>query len=143
MNNQQGNDWTVKAIIWGGVALLVYKIVEAIGEAIKALLLGLVDICLIASGIIAAYWIYRYISDKQYGQHKLARKANKLESELEYLLEHTPEHLHEEITEHYRSEQRALLEPKAEKKTDVILDRTKQVVSIFNGGRNGNKDSHR
>ena len=124
-------------------AYAVVEVLKAVVAAITALLMGLVNILLVVCWIIAAYWIYQYISDKQFGQHKIAQKANKLERDLEYLLEHTPEHLHEEITQHHRDKQMELLAPKTEKRADVVLERTKQVFNIFRGGRYGNKDSHR
>jgi hypothetical protein len=133
MNNNQGSGGSLLLylLLMVAAAYALIEVVKAVVAAITALLMGLVNICLVVSGILAAYWLYRYISDKQFGQHKLAQKANKLERDLEYLLEHTPEHLHEDITQHYRNEQMELIAPKTENKADVALERTKQVFNIF------------
>jgi hypothetical protein len=108
-----------------------YKTVTAITLAIKIFLMGLVNISLIAIGILVIFFLYRYISEKNFGDTRKIRLANKLEQERQLTLEQTPDILHPEINSYYEDKMREIYSLSPKSRTDGFLDRTKQVFNIF------------
>ncbi len=91
MNNSQDSNSGCLIVI--GLLILGYaavKTVEAVVAAITALLMGLVNIALIVAIVIAAYWVYRYIADKQFGEDKKEQKVNRLEKKRKKLPHDSP-----------------------------------------------------
>jgi hypothetical protein len=133
MNNSQssngGGGIVILLLILGYAAV---KTVEAVVAAITALLMGLVNIALIVAGIIAAYWLYRYISDKQFGDDKKERKVNRIEKKRKEVTARLPRHVRGQANEYYIDQEKEVYDIKPQvSRADLILERTKQVVGIL------------
>lgn len=133
MNDKQGRGGgggTVIAFLILGYAAI--KTVEAIVAAITALLMGLVNIALIVAGIIAAYWVYRYITDKQFGEEKKEQKVRRLEKKRKEVTARLPRHVRPQANEYYIDQEKEVYDIKPQvSRADVVLERTKQVVGIL------------
>ena len=127
----RSDDGLLKLIVYGGIVYAIYCIVTAVTEAIFTLLMGLVHIALGAAGIFAAYWLYKYITDKQYGETKNLQQIEKLERQRKLHTSRLPKHLKEQANEYYIEKQREFYDMKPHSRVDAMLDRTKQVVSTF------------
>ena len=133
--NSNNDDGTLFKLICLG--LLVYagvQVVKSVVAAITALLMGLVNIALVAGGILALFFVYRYITDKQYGNDKRMREAQKLERERIRAVSQAPEHMKQGIDAWYQQRQEAIFESRSESRFDSFADRTKQVFNIFRRG---------
>jgi hypothetical protein len=130
MNEQKGSSGFM-AIVWLILIYAGYRIVEEIADAVELLLQGLVIIALVSAGIVAAFWVYRYLTDKQYGETKTLREIEKLEKDKKLYTSRLPKHLREQAEEYYKGKQREFFEPRPQSRLDVFFDRTKQVISTF------------
>ena len=137
MNNNQGGGGGGLLYLFG-IIVAGYAVIETVNAvvlAITALLMGLVNILLIASGILAAYWIYRYISDKQFGDDKKERRVHKLEQKKKEVTKRLPKHIRGVAKDFYEEQEKEIYETKPKiARSDAVLDKTKQVINIFRRG---------
>ena len=116
------------------ICLGIYAAVQAINsvmEAFTALLLGLVNIALIVVGILAAFFLFRYITDKQYGQELRERKLQQLEEKRLRAVALAPDHTKGYVDSCYQQMQEALFKTKTESRFDVFVDYAKQLLGLF------------
>ena len=130
MNSNNGDDGLFKLLLLLGAAYAIYRIIEAITKALTALLMGLVYIGLGAAGILALFWVYRYITDKQYGQTKMLREIEKIERE-KTLAARLPKPLREDYLRHCKERQEALFNLKNHSRLEAGLNLVKQARSAF------------
>jgi len=143
-NREYRNDeFPIKPLLALGVLYGIYRIVETIVTVLFAFLMGLAYVALGAAGVFVAYWLYQYITNKQYGEEKKTRQIAKLERRRKDVTARLPKHIRDDADQYFKDKQRAVFAQKPSSRFDDVLDRTKQVVSTFRGGRNGHKDSHR
>jgi len=121
----------LKLIVFAGAAYFIYELVRLILAVLSALFFGLVWIILFAAGILAAFFLLRYINDKQYGDDKRMRELQKLEEQRIRAVAQAPDHMKDGIDNWYQQRQEALWESKTESRFDVFADRTKQTLGIF------------
>ena len=108
------------------------RIVEKVVAAITAFLEGLVYIALGAAVILVAYWVYRYIAERQFGEDKKERQVRKLEKKKKEVLKRLPKALRPVAESYYEDQQKEAYETKPKiPRSEILLDRTKQVVNIF------------
>ncbi len=131
MSEKKDNDGLGTLILIGVVIYAVYRIVEAVVAVVTMFLMGLATIALIGCGLFAAYWLYRYITDKQYGETKNLQQIEKLERQRKLHTSRLPKHLKEQANEYYIEKQREFYNMKPHSRVDAMLDRTKQVVSTL------------
>jgi len=142
MSDNQNGGWIMPLLILMAV-YAAYRVVEAVVAAIEMFLMWLVGIALVATAILTAYFLYKFLSDKRYGDTKRLREIEKLERERKLHTSRLPKHMKEAANQYYYEKQNALYDLKPGSRVDAMLDRTKQVLSTFRGKNNGNKDSHR
>ena len=130
-DNRNNSEFPLMPILVVLALYLGYRIVQQITRFIADLLDGLLIISLGATTILVAFWVYRYITDKQYGETKNLREIEKLERQRKLHTSRLPEHLKEQADEYYIEKQRAFYDMKPHSRVDAMLDRTKQVVSTF------------
>ena len=128
--NQQDDGAFLKLLLVLGLAYAFYEIVQTITYALARLLNGLVILGLIATGILAAFWVYRYITDKQYGQTKMLRQIEKIERE-KNLAASLPKALREDYLRHCKERQEALFNLKNHSRLEAGLSLVKQARSAF------------
>jgi hypothetical protein len=131
MSDKKEGGFPIHIIFWMVLLYAGYRIVEAIVNAITILVDGLVIIALITAGILAAYWLYRYITDKQFGETKNLREIEKLERERKLYISRLPQHLRQGANEYYKEKQSEFFNPRPQSRLDVFFDRTKQAMSTF------------
>lgn len=131
--NQQDDGAFLKLLLVLGIGYAFYEVVTTITYALARLLNGLVTLGLIATGILAAFWLYRYVTDKQYGETKNVREIHKLEQQRIAVAAKLPKHLRAQADEYYIEKQRAYYDLKTYSRADAILERTKQVLHVFKG----------
>jgi hypothetical protein len=127
----EGNGNSAKPLMYLVALYAAYRIVEAIVHAITMFFLGLVNIALAVTAILALYWVYRHITDKQFGETKKLQAIEKLERMRKLHLSRLPKHLREHANQSYVDRQRELYNITAHSRLDAFLDRTKQVLSTF------------
>jgi hypothetical protein len=130
MSEQNGSGGFM-AIVWLILLYAAYRIVEEIADAVAMLLQGLVIIALVSAGIVAAFWVYRYLTDKQYGETKNVQQIQKLEQERKRTVPTLPKHLREQANESYIEKQRAFYDLKTYSRIDAFFERTKQALHTF------------
>jgi hypothetical protein len=135
-NKKQNDDFPIKILLIGGVIYAIYSVVEMLASALYQLFMGIVNIALVAGAISAAYFLYRFITNKEFGEQKKMRQIERIEKQRESL-ERLPVHLREQAAEYYTEKQRALYDMKPGSRFDAVLDRTKQVFSTFRRGKEG------
>lgn len=121
----------IKIILVGILIYAAYELVNKVIAAITALLMGFVYIALGIAGILALFWLYRYITDKQYGETKKLQQIEKLERQRKLHTSKLPKHMREVANQYYFEKQNALYDLKPSSRVDAMLDRTKQVFSTF------------
>jgi hypothetical protein len=131
MSDQKNDGSSFMLIIMLGAAFAIYRIVQEIAQAVAMLLQGLVIIALVSAGILAAFWVYRYLTDQQYGETKNLREIEKLERERKLYISRLPEHLREGADEYYKEKQSEFFNPHPQSRLDVFFDRSKQFFSTF------------
>ena len=138
--NNNSDDGTLFKLI--GFGLLVYagvQVVKSVVAAITALLMGLVNIALVAGGILALFFVYRYITDKQYGETRNLQQIEKLERQRKQYTARLPKHLRQEADQYYRDKQSEFFNPTPRSRADVILEKTGQVFNTFKRKGSGNE----
>lgn len=131
------DDFPIKPLLYLGIAYAFYEIVTTISYAIARLLHGLVTITLWSAGILALFYLYRHITDKQYGETKKLQEIEKLERERKLHTSKLPKHMREQADDYYKEKQRAYYDLKTYSRADALLERTKQVLHVFRGkGKN-------
>lgn len=128
-SNNNGGSLVPLLIVVGLYA--AYRAIEAMIAALTAFLTGLVTVALGVAVILALFWVYRHLSDKQFGQTRNVRKIAQWERQREYHLSQVPEHLHEKVNEYYAEKMHALFDTRPHSRFDEVLDRTKQIISTF------------
>ncbi|MGA9770444.1 MAG: hypothetical protein WBV94_15500 [Blastocatellia bacterium] len=131
MNDNKGNDGIGPLILIGGAVYAIYRLVEAVVTVVTVFLMELATIALVGCGLFAAYWLYRYVTDKQYGETKNLQQIEKLERQRKLHTSRLPKHLKEQANEYYIEKQREFYDMKPHSRVDAMLDRTKQVFSTF------------
>ncbi len=126
MSDKQGGSGAEILIPIVIVGYAVVKAVEAVVAAITALLMGLVNILLIAAGVVAAVWVYRYITDEQYGHRKGVRKVERIENERRETLARLPKHLRQQADDYFRKKQEGIYDPNPKSRLDAIVERIRK-----------------
>ena len=127
----RSSEFPIKPILLGLLLLLAWKVTDSVTTMVTAFFSTLITIAIIAASLLAAYLVFSFIRDRELGQNKKTRKVNKYQRELKQTLANTPRHLHQEIKSHFEELQRQVFIDKPTTRVDNVLDRTKQVVSIF------------
>ncbi len=139
----RNDEFPIKPILLGLLLLLGWKVIEEMTRMVTIFFSAMLTIAIIAASLGAAYLVFSFIRNRELGENKKIRKINRIEAEMKQALARTPKHLHHDIKEHCLQKQRDVYAEKPSSHIDDVLDRTKQILSTFRGGRNGNKDSHR
>jgi uncharacterized membrane protein YuzA (DUF378 family) len=130
-NEIRSSEFPIKAIVVGGIAYGIYQVVNTVVAAIFALLMGLVYVAVGAAGILTLFFVYRYITDKQYGETKNLQQIEKLERDRKLHVSRLPKHLRDQADEYYKERQRAYYDLKTYSRADAFLERIKQVLHTF------------
>lgn len=131
MENRNDDSAIAKCVLFAIVIYGIIQLVDAVIAAIYSLLMGLVYVAVGAAAILALYSVYRYITDKQYGETKKMQQATKLEQQRRRHVPTLPKHLREHANEYWLDKQRAIFEPPSHSRLDAMLDKVKQVFSTF------------
>lgn len=126
MNDNSDDGTVIKIILVGGAGYLIYQVVNVIVAALTALFFGLVTIALIGAGIFAAYWLFRYITDQQYGQQKQMRQIEKIERERRETIARLPKHLREHADQYFKDKQQSIYESKTQSRADEFFARIRK-----------------
>jgi hypothetical protein len=93
-----------------------YRIVEEIADAIELLLQGLIIIGLSAGGVLVAFWIYQYLSDKHLAKSRPIAKYRKLElvnrEQKKYFKSKKQDHMSELADANFNDEARKIYDKK-------------------------------
>ncbi|HYP26372.1 MAG TPA: hypothetical protein VE262_06625 [Blastocatellia bacterium] len=125
----------LKLIVLAGAAYLIYELVMLIIAVLSFLFFGLAWILFFTTLILVAFFLLRYIRDKQYGDGKRMRELIKLEEQRIRAVSQAPDHMKSSIETWFHQRQEALWESRAESRFDLFADRTKQVLGIFRRGK--------
>lgn len=142
-NENRNSEFPLKPILVGGLILLIWQTVQAITTMITVFFSAMLTIAIIGASLVAAYLVFSFIRDRELGQNKKIRKIAKIQREMNQTLPSIPKDMRDEYKQSCLKRQRQVFEERSSSRFADILDGTKQVVSTFKGGRNGNKDSHR
>ena len=127
----RNDDFPIKLVVLGVVVWGIVQVINAVVAAITAFLMGLVYIALVTVGIVALFWVYRHITDKQYGETKKLQQIEKLERERKLHVARVPKHMKESVNQHYIERQNAVYDLKPRSRVEEWLDWLKQVASVF------------
>src|SRR4051794_31015794 len=105
--NQQDEGNFFKGLLFFCGLIMFYQIATTISRALDRFLTGLVTIGLVVIAVMAVFFLYRYITDKQYGQTKMLREIEKIERE-KNLAASLPKPLREDYLRHCKERQEAL-----------------------------------
>jgi len=125
------DEFPIKPILVLGIAYAIYELIKTVIAAITAFLMGLVYIALAVAGILALYWVYRHITDKQYGETKKLQQIEKLERERKLHISRLPKHMREPANQHYFERENAVYDLKPHSRLEEWLDGLKQLLSTF------------
>jgi hypothetical protein len=128
-NNDDSGLW--KLLLFLGIGYAIYLFVQKMMAAFERLLSGLVIIALAAAVILVLFWVYRHISDKQYGETKRLQEIEKLERERKLHTARLPRHMKEVANQYYYEKQNALYDLKPGSRFDAMLGKTKQILHTF------------
>ena len=127
-NNQDGGGGGGLATLLGifAIGYAIIETVNAVVAAITAFLFGLVTIALVASGAVALFWVYQYLSDKQYGEKRRIAQIEKLERERRATIARLPKHLREHADQYFKDKQQEKFEIKPQSRIDVLVERIRK-----------------
>ena len=134
-NNGDGFPW--KVLLFLGIGYAIYRLVQETMDAFARLLDGLVIIALAATAIFVFFWVYRHITDDQYGETKSFREIAKWEQRKQMAKANLPKHMHAQAEQYFTDKQMKCYDLKTYSRWDSLLEGTKQVIHVFRGkGKN-------
>jgi hypothetical protein len=130
-DNRSNGEFPIRPILIALALYLGYRIVQEIIRFVSNLLEGLLFISLGATAILVAFWLYRYITDKQYGQFKAVRELARWQKIKEQNDPYIPEDYRPQWEQFCADRQSECFQMNSHSRFDAGLDRTKQVLSMF------------
>jgi hypothetical protein len=141
--NRNQSEFPLKPILVGGLIYLLKQAVDAVIVMFTILLSALTTIAIIGASLFAAYSLFSYIRNRELGENRKTRKVARIEREMKMTLMQTPKRMHPQVKQRYQGLMEDVFKERSSSRFDDFFDWMKQVSTIFRGGRNGNKDSHR
>jgi hypothetical protein len=129
--SDNNDGFPIKAILGALMFYLGYCIVQEIIHFVSNLLSGLLIIALGATAVLVAFGVYRYITDRQYGQFKAVRELAKWQKIKEQNDPYIPEDYREQWEEFCADKQKECFQMNSHSRFDAGVERTKQIFSLF------------